>query len=459
MRLLQIVWSKVSHIGYSNQLSDYEKKRLIIFNNLNFTGFSLAVVRYLYTLINAPVYFTYQATFLNLIIIAVFILVALLIHLKYYKIATITSFLVVPALITISCSLTGDSGSDMYLMLYMILSFFFFHRIKNIVFAFTYFLLIFIYLRINFLQPTELATKNNILLYYNLLNYLSALSVIFFTLYLIKFQVWNYEKSIREKKEIVTTTNAQLIDKTKKIEEQTASLQQKNIELTELNHLKVKLFSIISHDVRTSVYALKNIMTAFEKGSFSKEQMMASLPGVNNEVDKCVELIDNLLVWARNQLNESNIIFQNLDLRKMTDNTYKLFSRKAAEKKIKLINKVTPGIVAYADVDMMKAILRNLVGNAIKFTQQHGHIEIFTERNTHTIKLIVMDNGIGITEEGLTQIFSDKYYTTLGTSKEMGTGLGLMICRDFVKCNNGDFKILSKPKHGSSFIITLPVAK
>jgi signal transduction histidine kinase len=247
--------------------------------------------------------------------------------------------------------------------------------------------------------------------------------------------------------------------KTRKIEEQSLALQQKNIELTELNNVKVKLFSVISHDLRTSIYALKNIMGAFSKGSFSKEEMMSSLPGVNNEVDKSADLMENLLIWARNQLHESNIIFQHLELSRIVENTFKLFSKKAAEKGIELINNIPPDATVYADADMMKAILRNLTGNAIKFTNPGGYIEVSVENSNAHIKLIVKDNGVGISEEGIIKIFGERYYTTLGTEKESGTGLGLMICRDFIASNNGDFDILSKQGEGSSFIITFPEFK
>ena len=108
---------------------------------------------------------------------------------------------------------------------------------------------------------------------------------------------------------------------------------------------------------------------------------------------------------------------------------------------------------------MIHAILRNLVGNAIKFTHQGGRIEIITEKNGDDITLKVKDDGIGISKDELTQIYSDNYYTTLGTGKELGTGLGLMICRDFIKSIKGDFKVLSEPGEGACFIITLPAAK
>ena len=184
--------------------------------------------------------------------------------------------------------------------------------------------------------------------------------------------------------------------------------------------------------------------------------MLLNLPGVTAEVDSCVELMDNLLSWARNQLNESRVSLEKLDLTRITENTCKLFIKKAAEKDIQLINNVERYASAYADADMIKTVLRNLVANAVKFTHYGGRIEIFTERVNDRIKLTVNDNGVGISEYALQQIFSNQYYTTLGTGKEMGTGLGLMICRDFVKSNNGDFDVLSKKGEGASFSITLP---
>ena len=108
---------------------------------------------------------------------------------------------------------------------------------------------------------------------------------------------------------------------------------------------------------------------------------------------------------------------------------------------------------------MINAILRNLVGNTIKFTHQGGQIEIITEKNGGDITHTVKDVGVGISKEGPTQIYSDNYYTTLGTGKKLGTGLGLMICRDFIKSIKGDFIVLSEPGEGACFIITLPAAK
>ncbi len=459
MIFLQNIIHKIKHIGYSDYLSEYEKKRLVIFNILNFSGFCLAFIRAFYTLSLAPGYYSYWTVASNFALVLIFLFLFLLIYRHLYKSATIISFATIPFLLACSSLTTPDSGTEIYLILYMMLAFFFLHRIKNIIPAFSYSLLLYIGLHFYFKNHTGIAETNSPAIYYTSFNYLCSFLMIFITMYLIKFQVWKYERSIKAKKELLRVTNKNILFKTKQIEQQSVLLQQKNIELTELNNIKIKLFSIISHDLRTSIYALKNIMDAFAKGGFSREAMMMSLPGVNAEVDKCVELMDNLLSWARNQLNESKVTLQSLELSKITANTYKLFSKKATEKGIELINNIEPNTCAYADADMMKTILRNLIGNALKFTNPGGRVEIFSEKNTDNIRLMVKDDGVGISEEALAKIFSEKYYTTLGTGKEMGTGLGLMICRDFIKSNNGEFNVISKPGEGACFTITLPVYK
>lgn len=454
--LLQRLSSRIKYIGFKQHLSDYEKKRIIVFNKLNFTGFCLAVTRLIYTAFFAPQFYTWWVVTSNLALCIAFAGIAGLIYRCRYSAATITSFALVPPLLGFSNLVTLDSGTEMYLIFYMMLSFFFLHQLKNMSIAFGWCLLIFLFLRYKFPSHADLANTTIIIFCYSTLNYVCSFAMIFYTMYLIKFQVWGYEKSIQEKKQMLMATNASIIAKSLQIQEQADLLRAKNTELTELNNVKIKLFSIISHDLRTSVYAVKNILDALTKGNFSKEDMLLNLPGVTAEVDSCVELMDNLLSWARNQLNESKVSLEKLDLTRITENTCKLFIKKAAEKDIQLINNVERFASAYADADMIKTVLRNLVANAVKFTHYGGRIEIFTERVNDRIKLTVNDNGVGISEYALQQIFSNQYYTTLGTGKEMGTGLGLMICRDFVKSNNGDFDVLSKKGEGASFSITLP---
>ncbi len=459
MIFLHNLIQKIKDIGYTDQMSDYEKKRLVIFNILNFTGFSLAVIRTLYSLLATSLYFNSWTIAANIALVAIFVGLFLLIHRHLYSTATIVSFITVPILLALSSLTTPESGTEIYLILYMMLAFFFLHRIKNIITAFGYSLILYVGLHFYYKNNPGNSTTDLVVTYYTAFNYLCSFLMIFITMYLIKFQVWKYERSIKAKKELLLLTNQNILFKTKQIELQSALLQQKNIELTELNNIKIKLFSIISHDLRTSIYALKNIMDAFAKGGFSREEMLSSLPGVNGEIDKCVELMDNLLSWARNQLNESKVMLQSLELRSMTANIFKFFSKKAMEKNIHLINNIQPTTQVYADPDMMKTILRNLVGNAIKFTKEGGKIEIFTERNNDKIKVMIKDDGVGISEEAMKKIFSERYYTTLGTRQEMGTGLGLMICRDFVKSNNGQFEVNSKNGEGACFTITLPAYK
>jgi len=454
---LQKLIFKIQHIGYTEQLSDYEKKRLVVFNKLNATGFALAVLNLIFTIAYCPEFFSSTSVYCYTAIVLAFVLMTSLIIIRYYIAATVVSFALLPALLTLSNITTAGAGTEMYLILYMMLAFFFLHKIRNIAIPFVYCLVLFLVLHYKYQNSVSGLVTGSVPFYFSVFNYLCSFSMIFYTMYLIKFQVWNYEKSIRQKKEMLRLNNANLLAKTRQVKEQSLLLEQKNIELTELNNVKIKLFSIISHDLRTSVYGLKNVIDSLLTGRYSKEEMMKSLPGVSAEVDNCIVLMDNLFSWARNQLHESTISLQELDLCRMANSTFMFYSKRAADKNIQLVNNASPETYAYADADMINTVLRNLVGNALKFTHSGGKIEIATESMDGFVKLSVKDTGVGITENEVKQIFSNEYFTTLGTEKEMGTGLGLMICRDFVKSNNGDFSIESKKGEGASFNITLPV--
>lgn len=318
---LQKLIFKIQHLGYTEQLSDYEKKRLVVFNKLNATGLVLSAINLVFAVAFCPRYFSYITVVSYCAIMGAFILLAVLISCHYYILSTVTSFTLLPALLAFSNVNTFGSGTEMYLILYMMLAFFFLHKIRNIAIPFVYCLVLFMSIYYRYQNHSSPPVAGSVPFYFSVLNYLSSFSMIFYTMYLIKFQVWNYEKSIRQKKEMLRVNNANLLEKTRQVREQSLLLERTNVELTELNNVKIKLFSIISHDLRTSVYGLKNVVDSLLSGRYSKEEMMHSLPGVSTEVDNCIVLMDNLFSWARNQLHESTITMQELDLYQMTTST------------------------------------------------------------------------------------------------------------------------------------------
>jgi signal transduction histidine kinase len=275
-------------------------------------------------------------------------------------------------------------------------------------------------------------------------------------MYLIKYQVWVYEKSVQEKTKVLAERNIEIEAKNEILSMQAVHLETTSQELTELNQVKTKLFSVISHDLRTSIYALKNIFEALRLGYITKEELINELPELSNEIDNCTEVMENLLNWGRDQFKESRIVIERIDVKEIAATTFKHLLNRANKKNIALVNSVAKPVYVYADIQMIKIVLRNLVANAVKFTPAGGNIEIFAEEKGDYTSVRVKDNGIGMTEQAIAKVFSNEYYTTLGTNKETGTGLGLIICRDFVKSNNGNFVINSIINEGTIFTISLP---
>jgi two-component system, sensor histidine kinase and response regulator len=456
MSILHRLIKEVSFVGYVDELPDYSKKRMIIFNRLNFCAFCISTARVAYLFFLTPAYYTYNTLAVNILPPIFFVLMALLVYYRYFKLATVLEFLLVPPLLSLVNRVTQDSGLDMFVVLYMLFCFFYLNKVRNVFFAFTYCFVFFMYMHFGIEKDDFFHDAVMPGLPISLFNYLSAFFMVFITMYFIKYSVWEYEKSINEKNRELQQRNAEITARRDELGRQAAELKAKTNQLMELNHVKTKLFSIISHDLRTSVYSVKNIFDAIDKGYITGDEMMKMIPQASTELSNSMDLVNNLLGWARNQFNEIKVNPQTIDLVKLTESTIKLFAHQAQKKNIQLLNKIGMYVFAYADSDMISTVLRNLVSNAVKFTAEGGNVTVHTEPDGNYVRLIVSDNGVGMTDDALEQVFNNEYYTTLGTASEMGTGLGLMICRDFVQLNKGRLDVKSKPGEGTSFIVTLP---
>lgn len=456
MSTITALFHKISYNGYSEDLSDYEKKRVVIFNRLNFTAFCLASIRVLFIAAFTPRHFPYTALMANLLLVLIFPFMLWLIRQQYFKTATRSSFILVPPLLAFVNWATGDAGMEMFVVLYMMFCFFFLHRRANIMRAFAYCMLIFLLMHFKLSNYAIFQHPGSVYFLLSVFTYVSAFAMIFATMFLIKYSVWAYEKSIREKNEQLQASNREIVARGDELNKKAAILRQQTVELMELNHVKTKLFSIISHDLRTSVYSIKNIFDSLDKGLITPNDLMNIAPQANQEISNSIDLMNNLLNWARNQFQENKVMPQTIDLVKIINSTFKLLSAQADKKQIELHNQIRVYVFAYADLDMMMTVFRNLVSNAIKFTPASGSVTVRTEPDGDYIRILVSDTGIGMKPEDRMRIFSNEYYTTPGTDKETGTGLGLAICRDFVTLNHGRLDVHSEVGKGSTFIITLP---
>ena len=230
-------------------------------------------------------------------------------------------------------------------------------------------------------------------------------------------------------------------------------------ELKSLNSIKDKFFSIISHDLRGPFQGFLGAtdLLVSEIDTLSKEEIMGIGEALNNSLKKQLDLLNTLLDWSRLQTGDFYIKPELFLLKEAILNIIQPFELLATQKGIKLINSVTEEIEVFLDVNMLSLIVRNLISNAIKFTNVNGYVKISAIRKDHLIEISVEDNGVGMEQDVIKKLFRmDHYYTTEGTLNESGTGLGLMLCKEIVDKYKGDIRAESELNKGSKFIFTIP---
>jgi len=246
------------------------------------------------------------------------------------------------------------------------------------------------------------------------------------------------------------------------VNERTIDLQKSKIQLEQAVAAKDKLFSIIAHDLKNPFVALLGYSELLKKNDtdLSIEEKHESIDNIYNASTSVYSLLDNLLAWARLQLSNIESYPAALDAALIVENVFKIFSISASIKSIKLKNDINEKTLIFADQDMTEIIFRNIVSNAIKFTPNGGTVKISAVKHNDKTEIIVEDNGIGINEETLLRINMNEGHqiSSDGTSKEKGTGLGIMLVKEFISQNNGTFKIESKLGEGTKISISFKSA-
>jgi len=246
--------------------------------------------------------------------------------------------------------------------------------------------------------------------------------------------------------------NVQMQDKNERINEQ-------RLELLKVNATKDKFLSIIGHDLRNPIGAFKDVTgqladfpEMFPDGT--RQQVIREL---RDEAERTYFLLENLLSWAKNQKNNISYRPEKLNLAVLVENNILLNSRPAERKQIGIHSEVPPGIGVVADHNMVNLILRNLISNAIKFTGKGGEIRISTKEKNGLVEIAVADNGVGIPKENIPALFQEvNHISTYGTNQEKGSGIGLLLCREFIEMHGGSIHATSKVGEGSTFLFTLP---
>lgn len=233
------------------------------------------------------------------------------------------------------------------------------------------------------------------------------------------------------------------------------SLRQQADQLEELNQLKNKLFSVISHDLRSPLSNLLQLITMLNEKKISPEEYHVFLPSVTQNLRYTSGLLENLLSWTRSQMNSIKIKSEWFDLQELIHESILLIEKQALDKGIILINDVKSKSFAFADKAMIELVLRNLLSNAIKFCHSGDHVNISAKVDLHEITVCVKDTGIGISKEDQQNLFSMNIFSKQGTAKEKGAGIGLVLCKDFIDKNNGRIWVQSEKGKGSTFCFSL----
>lgn len=235
-------------------------------------------------------------------------------------------------------------------------------------------------------------------------------------------------------------------------------MERRSEELERLNQVKDKFFSIISHDLRSPINALAGLLDLLDKGGVKPEELPNHVRELKTRFIHTRTLLNNLLDWTLLQMDKLNLQANKIDLHRIIDENIQLLSA-VQTKQIKLVNEIPNNAIAFADSNTVNLVIRNLMTNAIKFTNDGGKVIINAEEKGTEWLISVIDNGIGMDPDVLRILFDKTApYTTRGTANEKGTGLGLILCKEFVEKNGGRIWVESKPGRGSKFTFSLPKA-
>ncbi|MCS7004741.1 MAG: HAMP domain-containing histidine kinase [Cytophagales bacterium] len=262
--------------------------------------------------------------------------------------------------------------------------------------------------------------------------------------FLMKLEQKN--KIIQEQKELLQKANAEL-------EAQKATLE-------ELNHTKDKLFSVIGHDLRSPIHSVLGLMDLLELEIIEESEIKNYIAKLRYSVAQTSELLNNLLLWAKNQLSGLHVCMEPVNLKKMFLDKYNLLKYQFNKNQL-IYDTIHEDCYVLADANMLSVVIQNLLSNAAKFTPDGGTIKITAEENPEkkTVLVKISDNGVGMSEETKKKIFGIEYFSTRGTKGEGGAGLGLKICQEFLKQNKSELIIESQEGQGTTMSFELPLAE
>lgn len=282
------------------------------------------------------------------------------------------------------------------------------------------------------------------LIFYALLAALAIVSTFLVLIYLKRNSTIKYTQELEEKNIKIQLQNEAFKEQTKHLEN--------------VNNVKDKLFSIVSHDLKDSLSSINGFIDLLRDGSLSREEFDNLIPELSENANSASLLLFNLLNWSKSQMHSLEPKPSLFDVQEVFEDKVKLVEQRLENKGITLIDRSLRDF-AYADRSMFEIVIQNLLANALKFSKSGDTITISNHISNGNCIVSVADTGIGISKQNIEKIFKNNTFTTMGTNNEKGTGLGLSICKELIELNNGKIWVESTQNVGSTFYVQLPKSK
>jgi two-component system sensor histidine kinase/response regulator len=269
----------------------------------------------------------------------------------------------------------------------------------------------------------------------------------------------NNQLEIKFSKDEIESKNKELAMLNDALTKSRKLLKAKNKELNELNNAKDKFFSIIAHDLKNPLQALLLTSDLMERyiDDVDIKKIREKTKNMKDATKQIIDLLNNLLQWSRSQTGRIKFEPEIVDFYTISDNILSLFKNQASAKSIIIHSAIPESTLIKADYNMLYTVVRNLVSNAIKFTKNGGAVKLSCRKENNYLVIDIADSGIGIDEVNIKKLFRiDSTYTRSGTNKEQGTGLGLLLCKDFVEKHNGKLTVKSEVGVGTTFSVLIP---
>lgn len=442
------------YLGVTSSMDENEKRKLAVFNIFNFFAALSGIIIPLTSIFkNDNLSVLAWIIACSPLIISVSVLASN--YWGKYEVAKMIYFIFYPVITSLAYAASLNLGIGLIFVFYGVLAIYLLNNTTDI------FLSLCLSMTLYFFANTvwndydfQLSDLN-----YNFFLFTHFLATLFilFSFLLFKNESHGYQYGLLTRNVELEKMNREIEQQRKEIQQKAELLEKQTHELKELDALKNRLFSIISHDLRTPLYALRNLFRNIEKYDIPGDEIKTMIPGVVTDLNYTTGLMENLLQWTKSQMQATVTKPQHLDISVLIQEVIQLLRLQAEAKQVYTEVKIDEPIYIYADKDMISLVLRNLLSNAIKFTHEKGQISIGAYKLTEScVEIFVQDTGMGMNSETLQKINENNFFTTKGTANESGTGIGLLLCRDFLAKNGGRMFVESEQGKGSTFSFTLP---